>query len=142
MALEIVGEIMKLTVLATLAAAGILTILIWKKTLSTKVTYLRVIVQALSVVVMFYLFTFPIWLLLMVGIVLLMTIVLGRLFCGWLCPFGLYMDLATAVRKATRVRYRSLPDKLNKALHKSRFIILLVFIFLPFPLRSIRIERL
>src|SRR3990172_3055382 len=142
MALEIVGEIMKLTVLATLAIAGILVVLIWKKNLSTKVTYLRVIIQAVSLVVIFYLFTFPIWLLLMVGIILLMTIVLGRLYCGWFCPFGLYMDLVTAVRKATRIRYRSIPDKLNKALHKSRYIILLVFIFLPFALSSISIERL
>ena len=141
MALEIVGEILKLSVLATLAIAGILVVLIWKKNLSTKVTYLRVIIQAVSVVVIFYLFTFPIWLLLMVGIVLLMTIVLGRLFCGWLCPFGLYMDLATAVRKATRIRYRTLPDKLNKALHKSRYVILLVFLFLPFALSSIIPER-
>ena len=109
--------------------------------MSTKVTYLRVIIQAVSVVVIFYLFTFPIWLLLMVGIVLLMTIGLGRLFCGWLCPFGLYMDLTTAVRKATRIRYRTLPDKLNKALHKSRYVILLVFLFLPFALSSIIPER-
>lgn len=141
MALELVGEIMKLTVLAALAIAGVLAVLIWKKNLATKVTYLRFIVQALAVVVMFYLFTFPIWLILMVGIILLWTIILGRLFCGWLCPFSFYMDIVTAIRKATKIRHRNLPDKLNKALHKSRYIILLVFLLLPFILSNIDVER-
>jgi ferredoxin-type protein NapH len=141
LALELVGEIMKLTVLAAIAIAGILVVLIWKRNLSSKVTYLRFIVQALSVVVIFYLFTYPIWLLLIFGIIVLMTIVFGRVFCGWLCPFGFYMDLVTLIRKVTRVRYRSLPDKLNSALHKSRYIILLVFLVLPFVLSNIGPER-
>jgi len=142
MALEIVGEIMKLTVLAAIAAAGVLAVLIWKKNLSTKVTYLRVIVQSLSLVVIFYLFTFPIWQLLILGMLLLMTFVLGRVFCGWLCPLGFYNDIATAVRKATKIRHRTLPDRFNKTLHKSRYIILLFFLLLPFILNGIiEVER-
>jgi polyferredoxin len=142
MALEIVGEILKLAVLAGLAIAGVLAVLIWKKNLTTKVTYLRLIVQTVSVVVIFYLFTFPLWLFLMFGIIILMTLFVGRLFCGWLCPFGFYMDLVTLIRKATKIGYRNLPDKLNKLLHKLRYIILLVFLFLPFALTRIGAERL
>jgi polyferredoxin len=64
-------------------------------------------------------------------IVFAMTIVLGRLYCGWLCPFGFVMDLIILLRKAFKIRYRSLPDKLNKILHQSRYVILLFFLFLP-----------
>jgi polyferredoxin len=61
-----------------------------------------------------------------------MTIFLGRFFCGWICPFGLYMDLTTLLRKALKIRYRNLPKKLNKSLHTLRYGILAVFLILPF----------
>lgn len=123
--------------LAGLALAGILGILIWKKNLATKVTYLRLLIQGVAVVAIFYLYTYPLWLLLMLSIILLMTFVLGRFFCGWLCPFGLYMDLVTMLRKVFKVRYRSLPEKLNRALHKLRYFVLVFFLILPFLLGSI-----
>ncbi|HII85346.1 TPA: 4Fe-4S binding protein, partial [Candidatus Bathyarchaeota archaeon] len=50
-----------------------------------------------------------------------MTVVLGRFFCGWLCPFALYMDLLSIARKATRIRHRNLPQRLNVALHRLRY---------------------
>jgi hypothetical protein len=54
MALEIIGEILKLMVLAGLALAGILVIYIWKKGLTTKVTFLRMFIQVVAVVAFFY----------------------------------------------------------------------------------------
>jgi polyferredoxin len=134
MVMDIIGEILKLTVLTGFAIAGILAILIWKKGLATKVTYLRFVIQAASFVVFFYIFTFPVWLLVMLIVILVMPIVLGRFFCGWLCPFGLYMDLITAVRKAFKIRHRDLPDRLNKFLHNLRYVLLLIFLILPFIL--------
>jgi polyferredoxin len=59
------------------------------------------------------------------------TIVLGRYFCGWLCPFALIMDIESLVRRALKIRYRIIPDRLNKALHKSRYLILLAFLLIP-----------
>ena len=103
MVMEVIGELLKLTVLTGFTIAGILVILIWKKGLATKVTYLRFVIQAASLAVFFYIFTYPIWLLVMLIVILVMPIVLGRFFCGWLCPFGLYMDLITVVRKAFKV---------------------------------------
>jgi polyferredoxin len=134
MVMEVIGEILKLAVLTGFAIAGILVILIWKKGLATKVTYLRFVIQAASFVVFFYIFTFPVWLLVMLIVILVMPIVLGRFFCGWLCPFGLYMDLITAVRKAFKIRHRDLPDRLNKFLHNLRYVLLLIFLILPFIL--------
>jgi polyferredoxin len=137
MAMQIVSEILKLTVLAGLGLAGLLAILIWKKDLTTKVSYLRIIIQIVSVVAIFYLFTYTIWMILLLGIILAMTLVLGRFFCGWICPFGLYMDLVTLIRKFFKIRYRNLPEKLNRSLHILRYPILVFFLILPFLLSPI-----
>ncbi len=137
MALELLGEVLRLMVLAGIGVMGILLVLIWKKDKTARVSYLRVTIQLVSVVAIFYLFTYSIWLLLMLGIILLMTIVFGRFFCGWLCPFGLYMDVVTAVRKAVRVRYRLLSERLNRALHVVRYGVLVFFLVFPFFLGPI-----
>jgi polyferredoxin len=133
----IVGEILKLTMLAGLGLAGILVILLWMKDLTRKVTYLRLFIQVVSVVAIYYIFTYPIWLLAALIVILAMTLVIGRFFCGWLCPFGFYMDLITLLRKAFKIRYRSLPEKLNKALHVLRYGLLIFFLILPFLLTPI-----
>ncbi len=137
MTLELVGEILKLTVLAGLTLAGILAILIWKTNRTARVTYLRILVQTASVVTIFYLFTYPLWLLLMLTIIITMSFVLGRFYCGWLCPFAFYMDLVTIVRKASRIRHRNLPKRINLALHRLRYFLLPFFLALPFALTTI-----
>ena len=62
------------------------------------------------------------------GVVLLLiaglTVVFGRFFCGWICPFALYMDLITRLRKIFKIPYWNLPDKINNALHVLRYAIL------------------
>jgi ferredoxin-type protein NapH len=134
MTMQLLGEILKLTVLAGFAIAGILVILIWKKGLATKVTYLRFVIQVVAMVAVFYLFTYPVWQLIVLIVILIIPLVFGRFFCGWLCPFGLYMDAITLIRKSLKMRYRNLPDKLNKALHNFRYVLLLFFLALPFIL--------
>ncbi len=57
MAWEIVGDTLRLVVLGGLGLAGILTVLLWKKNLATKVTYLRFVVQAVAFTALFYLFS-------------------------------------------------------------------------------------
>ena len=131
MAIEILGDVLRLTVLAGLGIAGILTILIWKKNLSSKVTYLRFIIQAITVGAVFYIFTYTIPLLYVLIIILAMSLFLGRFFCGWLCPFAFLMDFESVVRKALKQRYRNIPDRFNKALHKFRYVLLLFFLFIP-----------
>ena len=64
------------------------------------------------------------------GMVIGMSIILGRFFCGWLCPFGLYMDLITRIRKVFRKRHLSFSDKTNTALGQFRFVIIAVFLIL------------
>ncbi len=145
MVIEILGEALKIMVLAGFAIAGILAILIWKKGLATRVTYLRFVIQASALAAFFYLFTYPIWWLIMLIVILVMPLFLGRIFCGWLCPFAFYMDLLTVARKALKIPHRDLPDRLNKFLHKLRYVVLLVFLFLPVvlllmdPLESVQL---
>jgi ferredoxin-type protein NapH len=141
---DVISDVLRLMVLATLGAAGVLAILIWKKNLATRVTMLRLVIQAVAFAGIFYVLSYtvtpaegglpPIPFLYVLIVVFAMTIVLGRFYCGWLCPFGFIMDLEIYVRKAMKIRHRDLPDKFNIALHKSRYVILLVFLLLPLVL--------
>ena len=65
-----------------------------------------------------------------VGMLVVASIILGRAFCGWLCPFGLYQDLLTRVRKSARLRHLSFSDKNSAKLGQSRYIIIAVFMIL------------
>ncbi|MDG6223144.1 MAG: 4Fe-4S binding protein [Candidatus Bathyarchaeota archaeon] len=130
MTMELVAELLKLTAIAGLTIAAILTILIWKKGRTTKVTYIKFVIQVLAVVGTFYLFSYPIRPIYIAAVILIMPIVLGRFFCGWICPYGLYMDVITVLRKATNIRYRIIPDRLNKMLHNLRYVLIISFLIL------------
>jgi polyferredoxin len=114
-----------------LAFAGILVILIYKKDRTKKLTYLRLFVQLASLVGIFYSFTMALWLSVFFLVILVATLFTGRFFCGWMCPFGFYMDLVALVRQAFKIRYRVLPDKVNRALHSLRYVIAAVLLVLP-----------
>ena len=130
---DIIGDALRISALAGFGIAGILTVLIWKENLRPRVTYIRLIVQAVAFGGIFYLFSkaYPLsyYLLLFP-----LTIILGRLYRGWLCPFGFLMDVITQLRRIFRKTYRAIPDRLNRSLHKLRYVILLFFLLLPIAL--------
>ncbi|MEJ2242887.1 MAG: 4Fe-4S binding protein [Candidatus Bathyarchaeota archaeon] len=66
------------------------------------------------------------------GLVIGMSAVFGRLFCGWLCPFGLYMDLISKIRKTLRIHHWTLSEKTNQALGQFRFVLIAAFLILSF----------
>ena len=127
---EMVGDILRISALTTVGIAGILTILIWKQNLRTRVTYIRLIIQAVAFAAIFYLFSKAIPLFYFL-ILFPITIVLGRLYCGWFCPFGFIMDVVALIKIRVKKTYRVLPDKLNRDLHKLRYVILLFILLLP-----------
>lgn len=133
MGLEILGDVLRLMVLVGIGIAGALAIVIWKKNRATRVTYVRFVIQAVAFGAIFYVFSYStiIPMLYELLFIFVLTIFLGRFFCGWLCPFGLIMDIESAVRKAAKIRHRVIPNKLNIALHKSRYVILLAFLLSP-----------
>jgi polyferredoxin len=69
-----------------------------------------------------------------------LSIFLGRFFCGWLCPFGLYMDVITIVRKALKVRYVNLSSRLNKFLHNFRYVLFAAFLVIALVLAFLETE--
>ncbi len=133
MVVEYVGDVLRLFILGTLGVAGVLAILIWKKNLATRVTLIRFLVQAVAFAAIFYVFSYStvIPMLFELLFIFLLTIFLGRFFCGWLCPFALIMDIESMVRRLLKIRHRVLPDKLNVSLHKGRYLILFVFLITP-----------
>jgi ferredoxin-type protein NapH len=74
------------------------------------------------------------------GLLIGMSVVLGRFFCGWLCPFGLYMDLITRLRKAFKKRHLSFSDKTSTVLGQFRYIIIAVILILSVILGSYAIS--
>lgn len=64
------------------------------------------------------------------GSVILLSVLLGKFFCGWLCPFGLYMDVISRLRKALRIEHRSFSDNFNKKFHQLGYVILALLIIL------------
>ena len=127
---EIIGDALRLSALGAIGIAGILIVLIWKQNLRSRVTYVRLIVQAVAFAAIFYLFSKPIPLFYYFALFPL-TIFLGRVYCGWLCPFGFLMDVISQLKRIFRKSYRILPDRLNKNLHRLRYVLFLVFLSLP-----------
>jgi len=64
------------------------------------------------------------------GMVAAAAIILGRAFCGWLCPFGLFQDVLTRIRKTARLKHLNFSDKTSVKLGQSRYIIIAVFMIL------------
>jgi ferredoxin-type protein NapH len=64
------------------------------------------------------------------GVIILSAVVLGRFFCGWVCPFGLYVDLMTRLRKALKIKRRNFSDRFNTRFHQLGYVILALLIIL------------
>jgi len=62
------------------------------------------------------------------GVIILAAVLLGRVFCGWVCPFGLYLDLMTRLRKLLRIKRRNFSDKFNQQLHQLSYVVLATII--------------
>lgn len=128
---EIIGDLLRLTVLGGLGIAGIIAILLWKKNRATRVTFMRFVIQAVATATIFYVFSYTIPMLYALLFLFIASIFLGRFYCGWLCPLGLILDIESFLRRALKVRHRVISDKLNRALHKGRYLILLVILLIP-----------
>ncbi len=139
MALPLVGDLLGWILALGTASAGILVILLWKKDKTKRVTILRIYSRILSMIALYFILLWNIWLLLVLGVLIVATLFVGRFFCGWICPFGLYMDLTTMAREAAKIRYWKLPDKANRILNIARYPIFFIFLALPFILGPSRL---
>jgi len=64
------------------------------------------------------------------GLLVVMSLIFGRFLCGWICPFGLYMDLLTRLRKALKIRHWTLSERVNEGLRQARYLIIAAFLIL------------
>ena len=64
------------------------------------------------------------------GSLIVAALVFGRGFCGWLCPFGLFQDVLTKIRKTVKLKHRSFSESTSDKLSQSRYIIIATFIIL------------
>lgn len=60
------------------------------------------------------------------GFLVLLGTLLGRVICGWLCPFGLIQDLIYRIK----VRKRELPQRADRPLRMLKYVILAVMVIL------------
>ncbi|MCW4017255.1 MAG: 4Fe-4S binding protein [Candidatus Bathyarchaeota archaeon] len=135
----LLGTIFASTVAIGLIIAGILVILIWKKDRTRKLSYLRLYIQIVSLVALFYSFTLALWLSVFLLAIFVATLFSGRFFCGWICPFGFYMDIVSMIRKKLGIRYWTLPDRVNSILNKLRYVIAAVILISPLLLGALTI---
>jgi ferredoxin-type protein NapH len=64
------------------------------------------------------------------GIVIVASVVLGRFWCGWICPFGLFTDLMTRLRKALGIKHRDFSPKFNEKFHQLSYVILALILII------------
>lgn len=131
--MNIIAEILRITIGVGLVIAGILGIIIWIRDQTRNISYLRIFIQTVSTIAIFSsLLILARWPSIVLAVIVVVTIVLGRFFCGWICPFGLYMDLLTLLRKSSKIGYWNLSEKVNKGLHILRYAIVAAILTLPF----------
>jgi ferredoxin-type protein NapH len=136
MSLQLIGNSLEWVIGGGLTLAGILTILIWKRDKTKRVSDMRIFLRVVAMIGMYFLFASTAWLLAVLIIIIAATLFFGRFFCGFVCPFGLYMDIVTMVREKIRKGYRRLPENINRALHLARYPILIFFLVVPFFLSA------
>jgi ferredoxin-type protein NapH len=62
------------------------------------------------------------------GIVIVAAVLLGKVFCGWVCPFGLYMDVMTRLRKAFKIKRRTVSQETIEKIHQLSYVLLALLI--------------
>lgn len=64
------------------------------------------------------------------GIIIVASVLLGRFWCGWICPFGLYIDLMSRLRKIFRINHRNFSKNFNTKFHQMAYVIIALMLIL------------
>ena len=154
--LETIAETLQATIAVGLVLAGILAILIWVRNLTRKLSALRLFIQTVATIAIFVfllfwplpwnpilsglIFSIALRLTLIFVLIAISTLVFGRFFCGWLCPYALYMDLLTRLRKGLKIPHWDLSERLNNSLDILRYIILAAILILVLVLGPLNLD--
>lgn len=58
------------------------------------------------------------------------TFIMGPVFCGWICPFGTLQDFFGMLGDKLGIKKRTVSESLNKVLVCSRYVLLIITIFI------------
>jgi ferredoxin-type protein NapH len=106
----------------------------WVRDKTRRVSYLRLAVQITFLFLIFYVAITGVGKCVLIFIIVGATLFLGRLFCGWVCPFGLYMDLITLLRRSLKIQYWTFSERVNRILHRIRYVIAFIIVSSALPL--------
>jgi len=67
-----------------------------------------------------------------IAVTIVLAVIVGKAFCGWVCPFGLYMDLLTYLRKMLKIPHKNFSEDFNAKFHQLGYIILALLIVISF----------
>jgi len=63
-------------------------------------------------------------------IFVLLVMILGRVWCGWLCPIGFLQDILLRIRKRLNISYWEVPPKATIALNQIGYVVLFLIAFI------------
>jgi uncharacterized protein with FMN-binding domain len=72
--------------------------------------------------------------------VMLLTIVMGRWFCGWLCAFGAYNDLVYSISKKLFKSKFKVDEKVDSILKYAKYVVLVFIIIISWTMGSSILE--
>lgn len=70
------------------------------------------------------------------GIFLLFFVLLSKLWCGWLCPFCLFQDWITMLRKKLGIREMIVTRKTRKNLQPIKYVLLALLVLIPISIAN------
>lgn len=65
------------------------------------------------------------------GLFVVLVALLGKLWCGWICPFGLVQDWLTKLRVKLGIRERQFSPKIKKIMSPIKYILLVYLVAIP-----------
>jgi uncharacterized protein with FMN-binding domain/NAD-dependent dihydropyrimidine dehydrogenase PreA subunit len=95
--------------------------------LKNQLPHIRLGVQILSMLLILagILYGLP----LLQGSLIFITILMGPVFCGWICPFGLLQDLMIRLSDLLHIKRKPLPKNFYKAMTPLRYLLLAISLF-------------
>ena len=91
-----------------------------------KITVFRLC--SLAIITALFILVFQVFHIAFMLITFVAALLLGRIWCGYICPLGFYQEMISLLRKKLRIPGLSIPSRMKSALKPIRYIILVAFV--------------
>lgn len=75
--------------------------------------------------------------LILLGAILVMTIIVGRVFCGWICPLGTLGEYSAGIGSKLNIRKRELPESWDRKLRYLKYILLILIVYFTWKMGTL-----